>query len=206
MSSSPSTDLRAYRRGSGKARWLALVVFAVGLFVAASGSALSANVPASVQAALIAKIACFDRNFAARAGKRALVVIVRTSDDQESAHDAASIQSALSQQSTIGSLPHDELTVTYTSAPALAELVRTKHAAIVYFGSGFSTQIPAIQKAFSSVNVLTFGADPEYIPSGIVMGVDLVSGRPKLVVNLTQARKQKVSLPASVLNLMTVHR
>lgn len=206
MSYSPGRDFSAWRAGSGSARWPALAVFAVWLLLASSGRARSADVPASVQAALISKTASFDRNFAARAGPRALVIIVQASDDADSAKEAASIHSALSQLPTIGSLPHEELRVTYTGASALAELARTRRAAIVYFGSGLSDQIPAIRSAFSSVNVLTFGSDPDYVPSGIVLGVDLVSGRPKLVVNLAQARKQKVALPASVLRLMIVHQ
>jgi len=46
---------------------------------------------------------------------------------------------------------------------------------------------------------------PDYVPAGIVLGFDLVSGRPKLLVNIEQAKKQQVSLPASVLKLMKVY-
>jgi outer membrane receptor protein involved in Fe transport len=31
------------------------------------------------------------------------------------------------------------------------------------------------------LNVLSFGSEPDYVPRGIVLGVDLVSGRPKLL-------------------------
>jgi hypothetical protein len=40
----------------------------------------------------------------------------------------------------------------------------------------------------------------------MVLGFDLVSGHPKLLVKLEQARKQQVSFPASVLSLMKVYR
>jgi hypothetical protein len=206
MSSSLSRDACALRGNFGKARGLALVVFVVSLLLATSGSARSTSVPASVQAALISKVAGFDRNYPARAGKRALVLIVQAKDNPESTREAAAIKAALSKQSTIGNLPHQEQTVTYSSASALAEMVRSRRAAIVYFSSGLSGHVPAIRSEFSSLNVLTFGSVPEDIPAGIVLGVDLVSGRPKLLVNLTQAKKQKVSLPASVLNLMKVYR
>jgi hypothetical protein len=39
----------------------------------------------------------------------------------------------------------------------------------------------------------------------VVLGFDLVSGRPKLLVNLTQAKKQKVDLAAEILKLMKVY-
>ena len=91
-----------------------------------------------------------------------------------------------------------------SSATALADLVRAKKAAIVYFGPGFGTQTPQIRETFTPLNVLTAGAVPDYVRAGIVLGFDLVSGRPKLLIHLGQARKQQVAFPASVLNLMKV--
>ena len=42
--------------------------------------------------------------------------------------------------------------------------------------------------------------------AGMVLGFDLVSGRPKLLIHVAQARKQNVSFPGSVLSLMKVHQ
>ena len=182
------------------------MVFAVLLLFTGSLDARSSGVPASVQATLIAKVAGFDRSFPSRAGKRALVLVVQAKDDSESVRDAASIKAALSELPTVGGLPHDEQTVEYSNAAALAEMVRSRRAAIVYLSSGLSGHVPAIKHEFSSVNVLSVGAVPGDVPNGIVLGVDLVSGRPKLLINLTQARKQNVSLPASVLKLMEVYQ
>jgi YfiR/HmsC-like len=189
----------------GACRWLgASLVGALVTFAGPAGSQ-SVRIPAAMQAALLVKVASFDRNFAARAGRRAVVLVVQAADNKESAHDAASISAALAEVPLIGSVPHEEVPVTYRTAPALAELVRSKRAAIVYLGSGLSGQVGAIRDALSSVNVLTFGAVPEYVPSGVVLGVDLISGRPKLLVNIGQAQKQQVAFPASVLNLMKVY-
>ena len=82
--------------------------------------------------------------------------------------------------------------------------MRARKAAIVYFGPGFDKQMGSIKATFSSLNVLTVGAVPEYVPSGVVLGFNLVSGRPKLLVNLAQAKEQQVVFPASVLNVMKV--
>lgn len=205
MSSSWSVALspRGYRI---RVRVLSLALLTAWLLVASTTSSQTARVPPAVQAALLSKVASFDRNFQARAGKRALVLVVQMPGDAESKHDAASMDAALSQLPTVGNLPHDEVVVNYTGAAALAEQIRSRRAAIVYFGSGFSDQVPAIRNALSSVSVLSFGSVPDYIPVGVVLGVDLVSGRPKLLVNLTQAKQQSVSLPASVLNLMKVYK
>ena len=46
--------------------------------------------------------------------------------------------------------------------------------------------------------------NPDYVPGGIVLGFDVVSGRPKLLVHLTQAKRQNVALRAEALKLMRV--
>jgi YfiR/HmsC-like len=163
------------------------------------------QVPFSVQAGLIAKVANFDRNFAARAGGKALVLVMVMPGDAESAGAAQELKSSLSRVPTVGDLPHEEQIVNYTGAAALADMVRARKAAIVYVGPGFGKELSAIRNALSKVSVLTVGSMPDYVSSGIVLGFDLVSGRPKLLVNLEQARKQNVDFPASVLRLMKVY-
>ena len=51
---------------------------------------------------------------------------------------------------------------------------------------------------------MTVGAVGSYVKGGIVLGFDLVSGKPKLLVNLTQARRQHVDLSSSVLKLAEI--
>jgi hypothetical protein len=125
--------------------------------------------------------------------------------ETESQSAALEMKAAFSRLPTVGNVPHEELVVTYSNPTALAEVVRAKRAAIVYLGPGFGKQIPAIRDALSSLNVLSVGAIPGYVPSGIVIGFDLVSGRPKLLIHVPQARKQNVAFPASVLSLMKVY-
>jgi hypothetical protein len=187
--------------------WFTLAWLVVSLIVAPTRNARAQSmaVPPGTQAELLAKLAGFDRNYAARAGNKAVILLVAMPGNSESMRAALEMKAALGRQEKVGDLPHEEQVVTHSSAEALVETVRARRAAIVYFGPGFEKQIPALSSAFSSVNVLTVGANPAYVPAGIVLGFDLVSGRPKLLVHVLQARKQHVSFPASVLNLMKVY-
>jgi len=178
---------------------------ALALSFSSPGSAQSMPVPTGAQAELIAKLAGFDRNFAARAGGKAIILLAAMPGNAESMSAALEMKAAFARVPTVGNLPHEEQVVTYTTPAALAELVRSKRAAIVYLGPGFDKQIPAIRDAFSALDVLSVGAIPDYVPSGVVLGFDLVSGRPKLLIHVVQARKQKVVFPASVLSLMKVY-
>jgi hypothetical protein len=61
------------------------------------------------------------------------------------------------------------------------------------------------REALSGVDVLSVSPVPEYVEQGIVLGFDVVSGKPRLLVNLGQARLQHVALRAEVLKLMKVY-
>jgi len=193
------------RRRLGSSIVLSLSLLALELGLPRTGQAQTAQLPTSVQAELTGKLAGYDRNFTDRAGSKAIILLAAMPGDAESNRAAMEMKGALSRMPTVGTLPHEEQIVNFGSAGALADLVRSRKAAIVYFGPGFGKQMGAIRGAFSSLNVLTIGAVPDYVPAGIVLGFDLVSGKPKLLVNIEQAKKQKVSLPASVLKLMKLY-
>ena len=192
-------------RGIARSLWLLVLACALALTFSGPSGAQSMPVPAAAQAELIAKLVGFDRNFAARAGGKAVIVIAAMAGDAESMSAALEMKAALSRLPTVGNLPHEELVVTYSNAAALAQAVRSKRAALVYLGPGFDKQISAIREVLSSLDVLSVAAIPGYVPAGIVLGFDLVSGRPKLLIQIVQARKQNVAFPASVLSLMKVY-
>jgi hypothetical protein len=161
-------------------------------------------VPVGLQAELVAKVARYDKNFAARAGDRAHVLILTRPGDAESVRTAAHMETALRGINDIGGLPHDETTIAYPGAKSLADTIRLRHYAIVYVGPALGGEIDAIRDALSGVSVLTVAATFEYVPRGVVLGFDVVSGKPKLVVNLAQAKRQEVVFKAEVLKLMRV--
>lgn len=162
-------------------------------------------VPVVLQAELVAKVASYDRNLIARAGDRVRVLIIVNPKSDASSSFAKHMVSALGGVDKIGGLPHDETTAPFGGAQALAETCRTKRIGIVYVAPGLGDDVPAIRSALEGVNVLSVAADPADVPKGIVLGFDLVSGKPKIVVNLGQARRQEVSFKAELLKLAKVH-
>jgi len=184
---------------------LVALLCALVLTISSPCSAQSMPVPAGAHAELLAKLVSFDRNFSARAGGKAVILIAAMGGDAESMSAALELKAAFSRLPTVGNLPHEEVILTYSNAAALAQAVRSKRAALVYLGPGFDKQIASIRDALSSLDVLSVGGVPAYVPGGIVLGFDLVSGRPKLLIQVVQARKQNVAFPASVLSLMKVY-
>jgi hypothetical protein len=183
----------------------AVLLGAAGALVHRRARAEAPNVPIRLQAELLGKVAGYDRNFEARSGEQARILIVVAPGNSDSKLTATDMRSALGSIPTVGGLSHDEEIVSYVDAPSLAETCRARQVAIVYLTPGFSGEIPAIRDALGALKLLTVGCMADYVPAGIVLGFDLVSGRPKLVVNLSQARRQHVDFRAEVLKLMKVY-
>jgi hypothetical protein len=183
----------------------AVFLGAAGALVHERLRAESPNVPIRLQAELLSKVASYDRNFQARSGEQAKVLILVAPSDSDSKITATDMKSALGSLPSVGGLAHDEEIMSYVDARALADTCRLRSIAIVYLTPGFSREIPAIRDAVGALKLLTVASLADYVPAGIVLGFDLVSGRPKLVVNLGQARRQHVDFRAEVLKLMKVY-
>jgi beta-phosphoglucomutase-like phosphatase (HAD superfamily) len=171
-----------------------------------SGSAQASGVPASLQAELVAKLENYDRTFSTRAGNTARILLVVKAGSAKSEMSANEMRSALSRIERVGGLPHHETLVAYAGAAELAQRCRAERIAIVFVAAELEDAIEAIRAALTGASVLTVGALPSYVANGIVLGFELESGRPKIIVNLEQARDQNVNFSSDVLRLMKVYR
>lgn len=207
-----STSTPAFVRGSTCRRTVALKRRVATLLAAAltllspAGLAQSSSVPASIQAELLAKLEGYDKGFAERAGELANVVLLVKAGSARSDLSAAEMKLALSRLERLGGLPHRETILTFTTAPALVQKIREGRVAVVYVTPGFEGEIGKLRDALSNVNVLTLGAVATYVPDGLVLGFELESGKPRILFNLEQAKRQGVKFPADLIRLMKVHR
>src|SRR3954466_14125711 len=64
--------------------------------------AQSMQVPSGSQAELMAKVAGYDRNFAARAGAKAVIILAAMPDDAESMRAALEVKGALARVPVVG--------------------------------------------------------------------------------------------------------
>jgi hypothetical protein len=182
-----------------------LVGASASIVLARSAKAEAITVPIRLQAELLAKVVSYDRNFEARTGERVRTLLLIKQGDPESGRAAVEMKSALSSLETIGGLPHEEELATYSDALALTAMCRERKASILYVAPGFSQQVDTLRESMGVLSLLTVGSIAEYVPNGIVLGFDLVSGRSKLLVNLTQARRQRVEFRAEILKLTRVY-
>jgi hypothetical protein len=162
-------------------------------------------VPLTLQADLLFMVAAHDRNLPARAGAEVRTLVLAKPGDEASKLAAGQFRAAAAGKATVAGLPHAVEVVPYAGAAALAEDCKARRVAVVYLTPGFSgADATAIGKALEGGNVLTAAATPSLVKKGVVLGFDLVSGRAKLLVDLTQAARQRVAFGPDVLGLMAV--
>ena len=133
-----------------------------------------------------------------------LVLIVVASGKAESERFGEEIRAELSVQPKIGGVDHSEEIVHFSSGAELAKLCRERHAALIYVAPALSSEVPQIASALSDVDVLSVAALPGDVEQRLVLGFARESGRPKLLVNLQQARRQNVAFNPDLLRLVRV--
>jgi hypothetical protein len=182
---------------------LTVLVLAV-VLLTAPALAQEPAVPLAVQAQLVAKVAAYDRNLLPRAPGAIHILLIARGDDDLSVRAAAQVKSALGDIPTIAGVAHDEEIVAWRPVEQLVQLVRDRKAGVVFVMPGLDEQLPALGKALDGVDVLSVGASGDSARRGMVLAFDLVSGRPTITVNMTQARRQNVALKPELLKLAKV--
>jgi hypothetical protein len=179
------------------------ILFGAALYVR-EGRTQPVDVPVRLQAELLSKVVAYDRNFAERARGRATVLILVKEGDSESRRIGEQIEAELAALKDLGGLPHAQEVVRYSSKAALVELCKARGAAVLYLSVGLLDEMSGIAAALDGLSILSVAASAPYVAKRAVLGFDTESGRPKLVVHLDQARRQKVQFKPEVLKLARV--
>lgn len=182
-----------------------LAIALCGLVLASRAAAEDVSLPVPLQIALLLKVASYDKNLAERAGDRVVVAVVMKPGDTDSARAGAQALSALSEADDIDGLPVEAQGVPFSSAGALARATTAERFSVLYVTPGFDdAELGAMAEALDGVSVLSVGAIARYAIQGTVLGIDLVGGKAKLLVNLARAKRQRVNLSSNALKLMRV--
>lgn len=163
-------------------------------------------VPLPLQVKLCAKVIKYDKNFAKRARDRVRVGVLVDDSIADSRHAAAMLRRELEDTREIAGFPVSVELIEYFDARSLRAAVEARHLSVLYLTPGFSERIAAISGALAGADLLSVSALASDVPSGIVLGFDLVSSQPKLWVNLSSAQRQNVTFEPQALKLMKVFR
>jgi len=175
-------------------RRVAFIVLALFVEATASANASEPTVPFELQADLIAKIVKYDRNFLARSGELVEVLLVYRAKNPDSESAARRMQAALRMVSLLGGVKHEEQLTIFASADELVAHARETKATLVIVGPGFDDVIPDISRAFDGFDGLTLSTSENAAERGIVLGFELVSGKP---ASFSTSHRRDIRTPIS---------
>jgi hypothetical protein len=162
------------------------------------------QVPVPLQMELLLKVAGYDKHLPARTAIAARILILVKSNHAQASQIAQTAKLALDGK-TLNRLAVETLELAFSDAAAVAQTVKDKSVAILYATPGFSpTELQSLARGLRGLSVLSAGALPRFVETGVVLGFDLIGGKPKLVVHLRRAREQSVELSSQVLKLAKV--
>jgi hypothetical protein len=160
-------------------------------------------VPVELQVELLARIVRYERTYMARTDSaRVLVVVRRASID--SARAGAEFMAHVRRQRELGGRAVQPSVHEFTTARALGDAAARDRIDIVYLAPGLGSEVPAIASAFAGRNVLTVAATGRDVDRGAVVGFELASSRPRIAINLSTARAQRLRFNAQFLRIARV--
>lgn len=164
------------------------------------------SVPLDLQVELLWKVVRFERGFVERGRDVITLVLVVRPGSPESARAAARLAKLLERSGEVARKPVNVVLHSYASAAQLKAEVLAASAQLVYLTPGLDSEIPAIAGALSGVPVIIVSTDGDQVELGVVLAFALVSGRPRIALNLGQARRQGLDFNSDLFRLARVIR
>ncbi|WP_434045655.1 MULTISPECIES: YfiR family protein [Sorangium] len=184
--------------------------FLLGLAAAAASAprrarAEPATAPFAVQAEIVARLLPYDRGFPDKARNQVAFLLLSKAGDADSASAAQQMKKALLDVGNVRDRPIHVDRADYTTPAELTAACRARHINVVYVSSGLAREVAAMRGALANSGVLTVAAVETYVPLGVVLGVDVANGKPRMSINLAQARSQGIDFPSSILRLARIY-
>lgn len=177
------------------------------LFLGMAGGGASAQelaVPIALQMQLLDHLLWYERGFARERDQPAHLVIVTKRDSTQSARAAGQVRALLAKMRTLGGRVVTSQGIEYGSAEQVAAEVVASHASLAYLAPGLESVVGELADALRGRAMLTVAADAKDVARGAVLGFELASSKPRIVVNLTRARAQKLEFSAQLLRIARV--
>jgi hypothetical protein len=180
--------------------WLACAVLTFAFRAAADEPA----VPLQLQVDLTVKVIEYAQQPAIRSADIVRVGVLVKASSAQSMRFGAELKAALDRIDTIAGLAHEQSTIAWASAASFVEEARKRRLSVVYLAPGLDAEVSSIAEALQGIQIITVAATDSYVQSGAILGFELVSGHPKMVFNLAQAKQQDVVFGSAVMKLMRI--
>jgi len=187
----------------------AIVATAVVLVCVAAGAARAA-MPVQKLAAVVVRALAYDRSLKARVGPR-LDVLVLHDGSPASARTAAEVLEGLNalRGVVVQGAPLQASVVVVTDGAGVSAAVAATGPDVVWVCGSPTFQgllLPSVLLEARARHLTTVTLEPALVEAGIMLGVDGSGDKPKMVVNLVEARAAGVDFAADLLKLARIIR
>jgi hypothetical protein len=177
------------------ASWLLAPTFSL------SSRAQDAAVPIALQIELAGRLLWYERGLQKSSERQLRALILERTRDPVSARMAAQLATQLSETS-LGGRRVVVARVSYESVDQVARAAVQQRAYLAWFTAGFSELSGELGRALGARGVLTISSHGPDAARGVVLGFELESGKPRIMLNLKQARAQKLDFSAQLLRVV----
>lgn len=179
---------------------LLLLVMTIGV-----SSAQEMSVPVNLQFALFSKVLQFDRNLRTRSGDEIIFGVVYQSQFKSSRkvkEDFTGVVDGLSKKE-IGQIPFRLLTLNLDEVDLAKEIVKSNFT-ILYITPLRAVDPASVAEVARRKGVLTLTGVPDYVESGVAVGLATKGGKPQILINLKVAKDEHADFSSQLLKLVRI--
>lgn len=173
----------------------ALAVLALALGAAVASGADADEVPIELQAQLLSKMTTYVKGLAPAGATslKVLVVYPAGAPDAPPTRSAKAMAQAVASVGKMGNLTAESKTTAFTDVKAFQAALATEQPQVVYVtGDHDAKSVALVAQALKGSAVLSVSGTRSHVELGVVLGFAVAEGRPRVLVNLKQAREQEI--------------
>jgi hypothetical protein len=161
---------------------------------------------AELQVPLLLKILIYDRHFESRFGAELKLGVVYAPLDPQSVKAATDFTDVLYKYAgkTVKRLPVTYLLVEFSTPEGLERSITARDIDVLYVAPGNSKNVAAIIKVSRARGVTTMTGIPDYVRSGVCVGLGVSQDRPQILINRPACLLEGSEFEVSLLNAATL--
>ena len=163
-------------------------------------------VPVEVQVPLFLKILTYERNLEKRAGPEIVIGIIHQRKFRKSLVTRDQFISAVKKLPApkIGNIPFSCVPIDLSDEVDLNKIISKEKIDLLYIAPLRATGLEPITAASRALQLTTLTGVPEYVESGLALGIGTRGGRPQILVNLSAAKAEGADFNSQLLKMARI--
>lgn len=158
-----------------------------------ASTAAADELPINLQVQLLSKMSTYVSNFAPKGATSAKVFIVHPGAKDAPTRGANAIGAAITQTGKLGPYDAEVVLVPFAGGKPLEATIAADKPQVVFLAPELDAKaVGEVVAAVTSGPTLTISGVADHVKLGAVLGFALIEARPRVLINLKQAERQKI--------------